>query len=133
VWDGTIEVDGATIERVATVAFDSPADGVLEQNPHRVRLRSRSTGDVDGVDLWLDQAQRGTIAFASEVGTVRADLATLGSTPVTVDLGGLDLHAMIRRYPENPTETALALRQQVFVKAVQVDGHMAWASPVYVD
>ena len=32
VWDGTIEVEGAAIERAATFAFDSPNDRILEQS-----------------------------------------------------------------------------------------------------
>src|SRR5690606_14505380 len=53
-WDGRVRVEGARIERVEGFAFDSPADGVLEQDEHELRLRSRTTGDVDGLDLWLD-------------------------------------------------------------------------------
>lgn len=141
VWDGTIEVEGARIERVETVAFDSPADGVTELRERHVQFRSRTTGDIDGLDVWLDQAREGHLAFRSGVGEVDVDLAALGPAGIIQDLGGLDLHASVRRYPEAPTEMALNLDceveaargQALFVKAIQVDGHMAWASPIYVD
>lgn len=141
-WDGRVEVDGATIERVETVAFDSPADGVLEHQPGCVVFRSRTTGDVDGLDLWLDQGERGTIRLRTETGDVEVDLASLDATGVHDTFGGLDLAATIARYPEDLSERRLELRAEVtvqagqtaalMIKAVQSDGHMAWSSPVYV-
>ncbi len=140
-WDGTVEVDGPQIERAEPFAFDSPADGVYEQSDRHLRFRSRTTGDLDGLDLWLDRADHGTVTFRSALGTLQADLARLTSAPVVGAFGGLDLHARIERYPEAPADTTLALDttiearpgQAVFVKVVQVDGHMAWSSPIYVD
>ncbi len=147
-WDGTITADGARIERAETFAFDSPADGILERGPGQIGLRSRTTGDIDGIDLWLDQAKRGVLRFESGVGRLEVDLARLGLTGATgdrageirVELGGLDLHARALRYPEAPRQASLELchvlavspGDPIFVKAIQVDGHMAWASPVYV-
>jgi hypothetical protein len=138
-----VTVQGATIVRAQTYAFDSPNDGILEQGPTRIGLRSRTTGDIDGLDVWLDQAQRGRLRFASETGTLEVDLATLGpGAPARFDFGGLDLHAVVTRYPETIETTALTLRADVpipagtttplLVKAIQTDGHMAWSSPVYV-
>ena len=142
VWDGAIEVEGAKIERAETVAFDSPADGILEQGEHRVTFRSRTTGDDDGIDLWLDRADQGTLRLVTGLGTVTADLATLGVEPQREELGGLDLHAVVMRYPEAPIERAVSLTHvlpmpagkvtPVWVKAIQTDGHLAWASPIYV-
>lgn len=142
-WDGTITVTGAKIERAQTVAFDSPADGIASQSEHSVELRSRTTGDVDGIDLWLDQATRGTVSFESKIGTLKVDLATMTDAPVAERFGGLDLEASIERYPETPEDRVVRLETSVevsgdsttpiWVKAIQVDGEMAWASPVYVD
>ncbi|MEX1368208.1 MAG: hypothetical protein AB1Z98_34075, partial [Nannocystaceae bacterium] len=143
VWDGRVDVHGASIERVRTFAFDSPADGVLEQGPQFVQLRSRTTGDIDGLDLWLDDASAGRIAMRTGVGELEVDLARLDATGITAELGGLGLHMSIRRYPEHLADTAVTLRAEVpvgagesaalMLKAVQSDGHMAWSSPVYVD
>jgi len=142
VWDGMIEVEGASIERAQTFAFDSPADGILERGERRVTFRSRTTGDDDGIDLWLDQASKGTLRLVTDLGTVTADLATLGVEPRRHDLGGLDLHAVVMRYPDAPTEREVSLSHAlplpagevtpVWVKAIQTDGHLAWASPIYV-
>jgi hypothetical protein len=60
----------------------------------------------------------------------------------TFDFGGLDMSVTIERYPENPTETSIAMQRTVepvvgkttpyFVKITQTDGQMAWASPIYL-
>ncbi|WP_181197818.1 DUF3604 domain-containing protein [Enhygromyxa salina] len=142
-WDGIVEVEGATIERAEVFAFDSPMDGIQRQTPTTVELRSRTTGDRDGLDLWLSQAARGRVTFRSGLGEVTVDLATLDADGHTVELGGLDLRASISRYPEAPTDLAVGLEREVeldpegttalFVRATQVDGHIAWSSPIYID
>ncbi|MCA9654423.1 MAG: DUF3604 domain-containing protein [Myxococcales bacterium] len=143
VWDGTVEVHGPRIERVETFAFDSPADGVLRHDGHEVELRSRTTGDEDGLDLWLDRADAGRVVLRTPLGELAVELAQLDATGVRRDLGGMDLHLSIRRYPELLHDTALRLRAELpvepgqavalMVKAIQSDGHLAWSSPVYVD
>lgn len=141
-WDGSIEVEGANIVEAKAFSFDSPNDGILEQTPSRLTFRSRTTGDLDGIDLWLDQADTGKVSFRSGVGDLEVDLGELGGEPVEKSLGGLDLRASIARYPEAPSQRELALELDVtipaatttpiFVKAIQTDGHLAWASPVYI-
>ena len=52
------------------------------------------------------------------------------------------MEVVIERYPENPTETTISLEHTIspppdqttpyFVKITQVDGQMAWASPIYL-
>ena len=141
-WDGTITVEGARIEAAEPFAFDSPLDGITARSESELAFRSRTTGDLDGIDLWLDQSARGRVVFRSGVGELAVDLATLGPEGAHAEFGGLDLRANIRRYPEQPRALALSLDTQVplepgtnplWVKATQVDGHLAWASPVYVE
>ncbi len=140
-WDGAIHLAGAQIQKACPVGFDSPLDGIVEQQPDRVVFRSRTTGDLDGLDLWLDTAGRGRLSFESPAGGCQVNLGAL-DTPATFDLGGLEMRICVERYPEQLEDLALSLRCQVqpardrltayLVKAVQSDGHMAWSSPIYV-
>lgn len=146
-WDGTITIDGVRIERAEVFAFDSPADGIVEQTATTITIRSRTTGDVDGVDIWLDrpvEEATGALTFDSGMGRERFELVELGrAAPLGIrrELGGLDLHVHATRYPEDPTDRSLTTEcavtvapgDPVFVKAVQVDGHAAWASPIYAE
>jgi hypothetical protein len=140
-WSGFICVEGATIERARTFGFDSAADGITEETAGRVRFRSHTTGDTDGIDLWLDQTERGSVAFESPVGRCRADLCEL--TPErSWSFDGIDVRVSFQRYPEQVTESELRISRLLrppagrsapyLVKVTQVDGHMAWSSPVFV-
>ena len=69
------------------------------------------------------------------------DLEKLGVEEHIFDYGGMGLKAGIYRYPEKIMSTSLYLQytakpssdtQAYLVKAVQTDGHMAWASPVFI-
>ena len=141
-WDGAIHVDGARITAAQPVAFDSPADGITEQSERTVRFQSRTTGDTDAIDLWLDDASQGTVRLDTAIGGLSTDLAQLNAEPITQDFGGLDMQASMRRYPIDPNELTLQLDHTVtppqgrttpfFVKVIQCDGHMAWSSPIYV-
>jgi hypothetical protein len=140
-WSGSIRTEGARIERARTFAFDSAADGITGQTDREVRFRSQTTGDVDGIDLWLDQTERGRIAFDSPVGRCEAVLEELASER-SWRFDGMDVGVAIERYPEHVTETQLRLSARLsppvgrpapyLVKVTQVDGQLAWSSPVYV-
>jgi hypothetical protein len=142
-WDGTIRVSHAKI-LTATGIFDTPVDGITDRSPDAVSFISQTTGDTDSIDLTLDQAREGTVTFDSKVGRCEVKLTDLTDAEPrrTFPLGGLDISLTIERYPENPTETNVLMQRQIvppvecltpyFVKVTQVDGQMAWASPIYL-
>jgi hypothetical protein len=140
-WSGVIFTEGTRIEEARTFAFDSAADGITALRDHEVRFRSQTTGDADGIDLWLDQGQRGRIVFDSPVGRFPVALEEL-EVERSWSLGGMDMRVSVERYPEQVTETELTLSTALsppagrpapyLVKVTQVDGHMAWSSPVYL-
>lgn len=140
-WGGArIRVDGAEIERFSTFAFDSPMDGLKSSTEHELTLRSRTTVDIDSVDLWLDRATAGRLSFATITGAFDVDLAQLGVEGRHFEFGGLDLHATIMRHPEALHERALEFDTLIdlptdepsalMIKVTQEDGHMAWARQV---
>ena len=141
-WDGAINIEGARIVNAKVFAFDSPADGITDSAPDRVRFKSSTTGDMDGIDLFLDQGKVGHLKFESMQGSCDVDLSGLNSDPLTFDFGGLGLKVTVQRYPEKLEEETLSLEYTVdpppdkttpyLLKVIQEDGHMAWASPIYV-
>jgi hypothetical protein len=140
-WSGAIRAQEARIQAARTFAFDSAADGIAEQTDHEVRFRSQTTGDADGIDLWLDQTERGSILFDSPAGRCQAAFDEL-QPERSWSLGGIDMQLSIQRYPEHVTTRELSLtaplspppgRQTPYlVKVTQIDGNLAWSSPVYV-
>ena len=142
-WDGTIRTDGPSILSAAS-HFDTPIDRITRTIDHEVEFISQTTGDTDWIDLRLSRADSGAIHFHSKAGACHLDLRELTDQHPrkTFDFGGLDMSVTIERYPQKPTETALSLEAAVeaipgkatpyFVKVTQVDGHMAWSSPIYL-
>jgi hypothetical protein len=143
-WDGSIRVSEARIRAAKTFQFDSALDGITAQTECTVEFQSQTTGDVDGIDLWLDHAHRGTLAFDGIAGCYEVALNELkGGESQIFDVGGLDLQVRVERYPHALTQRSLELRCDLpaqsgdkpvpwFVKAVQEDGHIAWSSPITI-
>jgi hypothetical protein len=143
-WDGHIRLEGVRLKRLEPFAFDAPTDGIVDQGADRVEFRSRTTGDRDGVDLWIDQAERGNLFFESQLGSCVVALEQLqgAANRQVFDLGGLGLGISVERYPERLVDLSATLDCEVqppadrstpyLVKAVQSDGHMAWSSPIRI-
>jgi hypothetical protein len=144
-WDGRIKVEGARMVRAEPHAFDSPAHGICLHDPHEVEVTSQTTGDTDGVDLWLDDPSRAVITADLQPGMHRVAVGELDEQGGAVEfaMGGLDMVLRIERYPVDLESPTLSLEYELsempaartpwFVKAVQADGHTAWSSPVYLD
>jgi hypothetical protein len=140
-WDGEIRFENCRLQKAQPWSFDSPSDGILEQNDQLIRFTSHTTGDSDGLDLWLEDASRGTIIFDSAAGKWEIDLSQLSKIQRR-DFGGLDMEAWIERYPKTPESYELSLKSTFpapekeynpyWMKTIQCDGQMAWGSPIYV-
>ena len=142
-WDGVLRVEGCAIVAAEPFSFDVMSDGIVSQSASQITFASKTTGDRDGLDIVLDDARQGWIIFESAVGTVRVDLAELTDQQPRQQFafGGLDMQVMVERYPVQVSTLHLSLHEMVkttddeqrpyFVKATQVDGQMAWASPIY--
>jgi len=141
-WDGRVTVSGNRIARIAATAFDSPADGIVTQTADSITFRSATTGDRDSFDIELEEGRRGTLLLETERGSCEVRLSTLGDEPVRRECGGLDAFMAVGRYPLEMTtrQAAFELRlaaeevggRPLLIRVLQGDGHLAWASPVYI-
>jgi hypothetical protein len=101
-----------------------------------------TTGNLAGIDLWLEEARRGTLKLETNVVSGEVDLATLANGTVAFDGGGLGRHISVYRLPEQDWSRRLALEHvvtftgggdlPVYVRVTQSDGHQAWSSPLYL-
>ena len=141
-WEGTIRVHEGRIEAFRPFAFDQEGEGLSRISETALAIRSTTSGDVDGVFLKISGSEAvlevDTIPF-----TGRVKVADLEAVPRIFPTGGvnqevrcslcspktrpdhLDFHF---RDPET-----LSGRHAYWVKVVQVDGHMAWSSPIFVE
>jgi hypothetical protein len=143
IWLGKLELQGNRIARFAPVNFLNPERTVKEAAPATaLTWDSVTTGNLAGIDLWLDQANSGLLKIKTNVVSAEVDLSLLASEPMIFEGGGLDRKISIYRLPENDwsrrveLEHAVAFSGQadlpVYVRVTQADGNQAWSSPIYL-
>ncbi len=134
---------GNRIARFAAVNFLNPERKVRETSPGTaLAWTSVTTGNLAGIDLWLDDASHGELELETNIVSGRVDLATLAGDTVTFEGGGLDRRLSAYRLPEVDWSRRVACRHTVertgaadlpvYVRVTQADGHQAWSSPIYL-
>ncbi|HZD64244.1 MAG TPA: DUF3604 domain-containing protein, partial [Xanthobacteraceae bacterium] len=142
-WQGKLMLTGNRIARFAPVNFLNPERKVVEVSPGAaLAWSSVTTGNLAGIDIWLDEARRGTLALETNVVSGEVDLAKLDDGTVAFDGGGLARRISVYRLPEQDWSRRLALEHvatfaggadlPVYVRVTQSDGHQAWSSPIYL-
>jgi hypothetical protein len=145
-WDGQATLTGTRYRRAQAVNFLNP-DRVLQTAPdgQHVAWRSITTGNFNGVDLWLEDPRNprnGEIAIATPVVNATLRLAELGDEDWVVHAGGLGRQLRAFRLSDEGGPMAhrfavpISLKTQgdtaVYVRVTQEDGHQAWSSPIYL-
>jgi hypothetical protein len=142
-WQGILALKGNRIERFAPVNFLNPERKIVETSPGTaLAWSSVTTGNLAGIDLWLEEARRGTLVVETNVVSGAVDLATLAEGTVGFDGGGLGRRISVYRLPEQDWGLRLAVDHvatfargadlPVYVRVTQSDGHQAWSSPIYL-
>jgi hypothetical protein len=142
-WQGRLTLVGNRFARFAPVNFLNPERRVEERTPGTaLAWTSVTTGNLAGIDLWLEEAARGTLALETSVVSGEVSLATLADDTVTFEGGGLGRRISVYRLPERDWSRRLALDHSVtfaggrdlpvYLRVTQSDGHQAWSSPIYL-
>jgi hypothetical protein len=142
-WQGKLTLKGNRVARFAPVNFLNPERKVVETNPGTaLAWTSVTTGNLAGIDIWLEEARRGTLTLETNIVGGEVDLAALADGAVAFDGGGLGRRISVYRLPEQDWSRHLALEHvvtfsggadlPVYVRVTQSDGHQAWSSPIYL-
>jgi hypothetical protein len=142
-WQGRLTLTGNRIARFAQVNFLNPERGVREVEPGTaLAWTSVTTGNLAGLDLWLDDARQGVLELETNIVSGRVDLAALAENTITFEGGGLDRRLSVYRLPEADWNYRVACAHTVqhsggadlpvYVRVTQADGHQAWSSPIYL-
>jgi Protein of unknown function (DUF3604) len=143
IWQGKLTLTGNRIGRFAPVNFLNPERKVQEATPGTaLTWNSVTTGNIAGIDLWLDEPGQGTLALETNVVSGRVNLTTLADDTITFDGGGLGRRISIYRLPEQDWSRRLIVDHTVtftggddlpvYLRVTQSDGHQAWSSPIYL-
>jgi hypothetical protein len=142
-WNGKLNVSGNRIARFAPVNFLNPERKVVEtQAGAALAWTSVTTGNLAGIDLWLDDARGGTLAIETNVVSGTVELASLADNIIAFDGGGLGRRLSVYRLPEADWSRSLSLEHTVqfsggadlpvYLRVTQADGNQAWTSPIYL-
>ena len=143
-WDGSLAMRGASIMNVLPVAFDHIEEGLIAHDEHSVSWKSKTAGDYDGVLVELEKIGHApSVKFVSEPLTVEQPISEAVNGPIFVDASGVGAHVRFQALPAVDhahdavlswsDETADPGTHAYHVRVLQIDGHMAWSSPTYVD
>jgi hypothetical protein len=143
VWQGKLAIEGNRIARFAPVNFLNPERTVQEVSAGAaLAWTSVTTGNLAGIDLWLDAAQTGVLRIETNIVSGEVDLGQLAGGKIDFDGGGLGRKLSVYRLPETDWNRRLTLEHNatfeggadlpVYVRVTQADGHQAWSSPIYL-
>ncbi len=142
-WQGMLKVEGNRIERFTPVNFLNPECKVQEVS-HGTALAwtSVTTGNLAGIDLWLEDSQAGRLRIETNVVSGEVELNQLADDTVAFNGGGLGRKLSVYRLPEADWNRRVAVEHRhafkggadlpVYVRVTQADGHQAWSSPIYL-
>jgi hypothetical protein len=142
-WQGELTLTGNRFRRYAPVNFLNPERKIVEiARGTALAWSSVTTGNLAGIDLWLDEARTGVLAVTTNVVSGRIDLERLDDEPVVFEGGGLGRKLSVYRLPEHDWTPRVTLDHTVtfsggrdlpvYLRVTQSDGHQAWTSPIYL-
>jgi hypothetical protein len=142
-WQGKLTLANNRFVRFAPVNFLNPERKVEETSAGTaLTWTSVTTGNLAGIDIWLEEARRGTLTLDTNVVSGEIDLTTLADDTVAFDGGGLGRRISVYRLPEQDWSRRLSVDHvvtfsggadlPVYVRVTQSDGHQAWSSPIYL-
>ena len=141
-WDGSLTLLGGRIVEAAGYAFDSAAEGIVEQTADRVSWRSVTSGDEDGLLLDLEAGPEARLRFETEIAAFEVRLGDVLEAPRVHDAGGEGLRVRVERAPVGGGRScrfdyaepvpASGRPHPYYVRVTQIDGSRAWTSPFYV-
>ena len=143
VWQGELTLTDNRFMRFAQVNFLNPELNVREITPGgALSWRSVTTGNLAGIDLWLNDAQNGVLRIETSVVSGAVELAALTDGTVIFDGGGLCRRLSVYRLPEADWDRRVIFDHTVtftggadlpvYVRVTQADGNQAWTSPIYL-
>ncbi len=141
-WDGRLIVRGNRIGRMTPINFWNPDRPLRRASATKLTWQSATTGGLAGMVLDLEKPLAGTLGIDSAQRNVRCKVRSIGLSARIYQAGGLDKQIQIYRLPDRrqPAEFAFELPlgklrrgdNPIFVRVTQIDGHLAWSSPIYV-
>jgi len=141
-WDGRIRVKNGKIDDFRMYAFDRKDQGVTKVNDHELNIVSTTSGDIDGVFMKIS-GEAPVVGYKGAGFTCEASVDDLNEAPMRFDAGGVNCAMSFSLCSPFNRPEMLSLgfrddnppsgRNAYWIKVVQIDGNMAWSSPLYFE
>lgn len=141
-WNGALQLRGGRILSATPLNMFTAKYGIVESDAHRVKWRSVTAGQEEGVLIEVDAPDQARIDFAAGPAHFGFALNEVRADDIALSFGGLEqavrvttLHTVgdVTDATFDFIEPDLAPGDHVyFVRVVQSDFHRAWSSPIYV-
>jgi hypothetical protein len=139
-WSGGLSIDRGAIETVRPFGFDHPEDGIQKRTTTSIEWSGSTAGNYQGIRVDVDGPPETTLSFSTEPVSTTAQLGEVEDRNMSLE-DGVEQELSIHRVGEctrMDAKTAFEDDEQngtspYYVRVTQVDGEMAWSSPVFVD
>ncbi|HRD75134.1 MAG TPA: DUF3604 domain-containing protein [Hyphomicrobiaceae bacterium] len=142
IWDGVLELEANGIASASVLNNWNLDRGIQKQSRTSLEWKAVTTGNFGGIDIRLEAAREGRLAFETAHCQGILVLAQIGLEDRTFEGGGLDRAVRFYRLPDRMSERRVTLRRKIrlsdtgdtrlYVRVTQEDGHRAWSSPIYL-
>ena len=143
IWQGRLTLTGNRILRFAPVNFLNPERKLEEVVPGTVLAwNSVTTGNLAGIDIWLDEARSGTLSIETNVVSGTWNSQRLPTARSLTMAAVSAVSSMSIAYPKQTGLGISALEHNVifpggadlpvYIRVTQADCHQAWSSPIYL-
>ena len=159
-WKAKISLSNSELKFLAPYSFDFPKDNILSSSSDSITWESDTRGDYDGINFEIGKPDSDILlSFNTETfgtsaksqGFIRSAKATAKKhnftiKPTEIDTGGTiiqinptDEIVVLKGMPEQPLiqfkltdRTLMRIWNYYYVRVTQIDGEMAWSSPLWV-
>ena len=150
-WSGMLRIENGSLLSAKAVCFDRIDQGIISQDTSKVVWRSSTSGDIDGLELDLQFDERTILSFDTQYASFTILVSKITENAIEFDGGGENLKVEVSLASEVPCDEIEYLRScvaelkedlkplkvekenAIWVKVVQIDGQMAWSSPIFID
>lgn len=151
-WQGTLQVENGNIINAREICFDRSDQGIQVRTAKELAWTSSTSGDIDGLELVLDSKDDTLLHFSTAFKSFSIPVKDITEESIVYDAGGENLRVEVSLAPLVPDDETeylktcvVELKEQlsegglsgetngIWVKIVQVDGNMAWSSPVFIN
>jgi len=138
VWDGQLSIDSGRLGLVESVNFQSIDDRAWQETEQLLCWSSSTAGGAAGLVVDIQSAGDARLSFHSPLVEKTLSVSELQSHPF-FDCGGVGRFLQVDRPPRQDGPRDFSLQHEMecqpgayWIRVLQVDQSIAWASPIYV-